>query len=71
MNRDGGKAEAGVWVIAETKSLSTPYLKTVVTNDAGRFVVPDLPKGEVIINNASDGGYQHFFYVDLLSQSIE
>jgi streptogramin lyase len=35
--------EAGVWVIAETKELSTPYRKIVVTDDEGRFVVPDLP----------------------------
>ena len=34
--------EAGVWVIAETK-LSTPYRKVVVTDDLGRFLVPDLP----------------------------
>jgi hypothetical protein len=35
--------EAGVWVIAETKDLPTKYTKIVVTDDAGRFVVPDLP----------------------------
>ena len=37
--------EAGVWVIAETKSLPTGYRKIVVTDDRGRFVVPDLPQG--------------------------
>src|ERR1700752_2710974 len=36
-------AEAGVWVIAETKDLPTGYRKIVVTDDAGRYVVPDLP----------------------------
>jgi hypothetical protein len=36
--------EGGVWVIAETKDLPTPYRKIVVTDDAGRYVVPDLPK---------------------------
>ncbi len=36
--------EAGVWVIAETTELPTRYRKIVVTDDAGRFVVPDLPK---------------------------
>ncbi|MDX1484491.1 MAG: carboxypeptidase-like regulatory domain-containing protein [Alphaproteobacteria bacterium] len=36
--------EAGVWVIAETKDLKTRYAKMVVTDDQGRFVVPDLPK---------------------------
>src|SRR5262245_44008804 len=37
--------EAGVWVIAETKSLPTGFRKIVVTDDAGRYVVPDLPAG--------------------------
>ena len=45
VNSDGGKAEAGVWVIAETKSLPTPFRKIVVTDDQGRFLVPDLPDG--------------------------
>src|SRR5580698_3887901 len=35
--------EAGVWVIAETKDLLTKYAKIVVTDDAGRYVLPDLP----------------------------
>jgi hypothetical protein len=35
--------EAGVWVIAETQSLPTRYAKIVVTDDQGRYVVPDLP----------------------------
>src|SRR2546423_3022749 len=36
--------EAGVWVIAETKDTPTRLIKTVVTDDRGRYVVPDLPK---------------------------
>ena len=36
--------EAGVWVIAETKDLPTKYTKIVVTDDQGRFAMPDLPK---------------------------
>src|SRR5437867_3350717 len=36
--------EAGVWVIAETTELSTRFAKMVVTDDQGRYVVPDLPK---------------------------
>ena len=36
--------EAGVWVIAETGDLGTPYAKIVVTDDRGRYLVPDLPK---------------------------
>ncbi|MES2626273.1 MAG: carboxypeptidase-like regulatory domain-containing protein [Pseudomonadota bacterium] len=35
--------EAGVWVIAETKDLSTPFAKIVVTNDNGQYLIPDLP----------------------------
>src|SRR5712691_3971394 len=35
--------EAGVWVIAETKDLPTNFIKIVVTDDRGRFVVPELP----------------------------
>ncbi|HUK32919.1 MAG TPA: carboxypeptidase-like regulatory domain-containing protein, partial [Vicinamibacterales bacterium] len=38
--------EAGVWVIAETKNTPTRLIKSVVTDDQGRFVIPDLPKGE-------------------------
>ena len=33
VNRNGDKAEAGVWVIAETKSLPAPFRKIVVTDD--------------------------------------
>jgi hypothetical protein len=36
-------AEAGVWVIAETKDLPTNFIKIVVTDDEGRFVIPELP----------------------------
>src|SRR5438552_5131136 len=36
--------EAGVWVIAETHDLGVRYIKSVVTDDQGRYVVPDLPK---------------------------
>src|SRR5882672_696994 len=35
--------EAGVWVIAETKDLLTNFIKIVVTDDQGRFMLPDLP----------------------------
>ena len=40
--------EAGVWVIAETRDLPVRYIKTVVTDDRGRFVVPDLPSGKLL-----------------------
>ena len=36
--------EPGVWVIAETADLPTRFVKIVVTDDQGRYVVPDLPK---------------------------
>lgn len=35
--------EAGVWVIAETSDLDVRYIKSVVTDDEGRYLVPDLP----------------------------
>src|SRR5216117_2440593 len=35
--------EAGVWVIAETTDLPTKFAKIVVTDDKGRYVIPDLP----------------------------
>ena len=38
--------EAGVWVIAETTDLGTKMSRTVVTDDQGRYVIPDLPKGK-------------------------
>jgi hypothetical protein len=36
--------EAGVWVIAETADLSTKFVKIVVTDDSGRYLLPRLPK---------------------------
>ena len=36
--------EAGVWVIAETTDLPTKFARIVVTDDAGRYVIPGLPK---------------------------
>src|SRR3982751_2000117 len=36
--------EAGVWVIAETSELPTKFVRIVVTDDAGRYLIPDLPK---------------------------
>src|SRR5258705_5203573 len=36
--------EAGVWAIAETTDLPTKFAKIVVTDDQGRYVLPELPK---------------------------
>jgi hypothetical protein len=36
--------EAGVWVIAETTDLPTRFAKIVVTDEGGRYLLPDLPK---------------------------
>ena len=35
--------EAGVWVIAETTELPTRFARIVVTDDQGRYLIPDLP----------------------------
>jgi hypothetical protein len=49
---EGGTPEAGVWVIAESYDVMPndgrgpdAFRKIVVTDDAGRFLVPDLPDG--------------------------
>src|SRR6266446_7731606 len=39
-----GGPEAGVWVIAETTDLPTKFAKIVVTDDRGRYLLPELPK---------------------------
>ncbi len=36
--------EAGVWVIAETKDFPSKFVKIVVTDDYGRYLIPELPK---------------------------
>jgi streptogramin lyase len=42
-------AEAGVWVIAETHDFQTRFAKVVVTDEAGRFLLPQLPKAKYSI----------------------
>lgn len=41
--------EAGVWVIAETTDLPTRFVKIVVTDELGRYVLPDLPKASYAV----------------------
>ena len=36
--------EGGVWVIAQTRALPTMFRKIVVTDEQGRYVLPDLPE---------------------------
>jgi hypothetical protein len=47
--RGATKPEAGVWVIAETEDLPTKLTKIVVTDDNGRFLIPDLPKASYLV----------------------
>lgn len=41
--------EAGVWVIAETKDLPTKFAKVVVTDDHGRYVLPQMPEANYTV----------------------
>lgn len=47
--RSSAGVEAGVWVIAETEDLGTRFARIVVTDDEGRYVVPDLPQAEYTV----------------------
>jgi hypothetical protein len=44
-----GGPEAGVWVIAETRDLPTPFARIVVTDDQGRYLLPDLPNASYAV----------------------
>lgn len=44
--RNENGPESGVWVIAETDELDTRYLKIVVTDNQGRYLIPDLPTAD-------------------------
>src|SRR5438309_8815453 len=41
--------EAGVWVIAETTERPTKFAKVVVTDDRGRYLIPELPQANYSI----------------------
>lgn len=45
----GAGPEAGVWVIAETGDLPTTFRKIVVTDDQGRFLLPELPEARYAV----------------------
>src|SRR4029077_4963391 len=47
--------EAGVWVIAETSDLPTKYAKIVVTDDQGRYALPELPTANYQVFVRGDG----------------
>jgi hypothetical protein len=42
-------AEAGVWVIAQTTDLPTTFVRIVVTDEQGRYVLPDLPNASYAV----------------------
>jgi len=47
--------EAGVWVIAETTDLPTRFRKIVVTDDRGRYLIPELPRPITASGSAATG----------------
>src|SRR3979409_194597 len=47
--------EAGVWVIAETTELPTKFARIVVTDDQGRYLIPDLPTATSDVWGRCDG----------------
>jgi len=47
--------EAGVWVIAETSELGTRFAKIVVTDDQGRYALPELPRALRVITRPPTG----------------
>src|SRR5256885_13009289 len=47
--RGASGPEAGVWVVAETSDLPTRFVRIVVTDDRGRYLVPDLPKASYAV----------------------
>src|SRR5690242_17911322 len=53
--RSSKGAEAGVWVIAETTDLGTKFARIVVTDDQGRYLIPDLPKATYHVWVRGDG----------------
>src|SRR3984893_2620165 len=44
--KNARRAEGGIWVIAETQDFQTRFAKIVVTDEAGRYLLPALPKAK-------------------------
>ncbi len=74
--------EAGVWVIAETDDFDTMFARIVVTDDEGRYLVPDLPeasyqvwvRGYGLADSArmpAERGAQHDIAVDAAASPAE
>jgi hypothetical protein len=72
--------EAGVWVIAETVDLPTRFARTVVTDNQGRYVIPDLPRAKYKVwvrgrphlqymNGKQRGGFYAFALISALAIS--
>mgnify|MGYP003309960322 CR=1 FL=1 len=59
--RSESGVEAGVWVIAETNELPTGFRKIVVTDELGRYLVPDLPSAsyDVWVRGYGPVSYTH------------
>src|SRR5258706_2794182 len=47
--------EAGVWVIEETHDLPGRFIRIVVTDDQGRYVIPDLPTANYDVSGLGYG----------------
>jgi hypothetical protein len=45
----GSGPEAGVWVIAETSDFESRFARIVVTDEQGRYLVPDLPEANYTV----------------------
>ena len=69
--RGANGPEAGVWVIAETIDLPTKFAKMVVTDDQGRYVLPELPKANYSIWVRGYGLVPATFVVRIDSEVVE
>ena len=56
--------EAGVWVVAETTDLPTKFARMIVTDDQGRYVLPDLPQAnyQLFVRGSSTARMSELWY---------